>query len=129
VIVRCRVAQTAREELPARAELTFEVAATSRRSTTRASAELRLGSVDRRLETDLEVQKNHAIAVLAQACATWPKPARPSAGPTRTARCGSRATKRSGLFPDNDPDVQRVRDMAANYARTLQRYVDRFRDY
>jgi len=30
---------------------------------------------------------------------------------------------------DNDPDVQRVRDMAANYARTLQRYVDRFRDY
>jgi hypothetical protein len=33
------------------------------------------------------------------------------------------------LFPGDDQDLQRVRDMTAGHLRTLQRYVDRFRDY
>ncbi|HEX6813837.1 MAG TPA: VWA domain-containing protein [Planctomycetota bacterium] len=129
VIVRCRVAQTAREELAARAELTFEVAATARKAATHASAELRLGSSDRRLERDLEVQKNHAIAVLAQGLRDMAEASESKRWTEADRALRLARDEAQRLFPGNDPDLQRVIDIAAGHARTLQRYVDRFRDY
>jgi len=129
VMVRCRIFDTSCDDLAVRAELGFEVAATGRSTTERASAELRLGSGGRRLETDLEVQKNHAIAVLAQGMRDMAEASENKrwSDADRALRLARDEAQR--LFPGNDPDLQLVRDMVAGHARTLQRYVDRFRDY
>lgn len=128
VLVECRLAGNAREALTARAELQFVSAHTGQPGRERAAAELAIGGRGNPTR-DLEVQKNHAIAVLAQglqdlavACESkrW-------ADADRALRLAQDDAQR--LFPGADPDLQRVRDLAAGHARTLQRYVDRFRDF
>ena len=78
---------------------------------------------------DLEVRKNAAIAVLAKGLADLANAAeaRRWADADRSLRLASDEAQR--LFPGQDEDVQRVRDIAAGHARTLRRYVDRFRDF
>jgi len=128
VVVRCRVDPYAAESLRADASLDFDTATTGRPTHAAAHAELSLRA-EGRAQVDLEVQKNHAIAVLAQglrdmalACEgkRW-------ADADRCLRLARDEAQR--LFPGDDQDLQRVRDIAAGHARTLQRYVDRFRDY
>lgn len=128
VMVQCRAAAGAEQPLVVHAEMTFDSATKGRRETERNSAELRLGGRSAP-QFDLEVQKNHAIAVLAQglhdmaeACESkrW-------AEADRALRLAIDEQKR--LFPGTDPDLQRVRDIAAGHSRTLQRHLDRFRDY
>ncbi|MCA8975051.1 MAG: VWA domain-containing protein [Planctomycetes bacterium] len=78
---------------------------------------------------DPEVRKNHTIAVLAEGMHEM----------ARQAECrrwadADRALRRALEFSreqfasDDDVDVARVRRMALDQDRTLQRYVDRFRD-
>jgi Mg-chelatase subunit ChlD len=128
VIVRCRVADGAREPLAVRAELRFETATTERRGEASAQATLSLRA-DERPEVDVEVRKNHAIAVLAQGLADMARASeeRRWAEADRALQLARDESQR--LFPGEDPDLQRVRDIAAGHARTLLRYVDRFRDF
>jgi hypothetical protein len=78
---------------------------------------------------DLEVRKNAAIAVLAQGLADMAGQcdARRWADAARALH-GSRDEGRR-LFPGDDADVQRVRDIVAGHDQTLRRYVDRFREF
>ena len=128
VIARCRIFGATDPDLTARAELGYEAAATGRRGTERASAELRLRG-DGRPEVDVEVRKNHAIAVLAQGLRDMAEASEGKrwADADRSLRLARDDAQR--IFPGDDPDLQRVREIAAGHARTLQRYVDRFRDY
>ncbi|MDO8348627.1 MAG: VWA domain-containing protein [Planctomycetota bacterium] len=78
---------------------------------------------------DIEVRKNHAIAVLAQGLRDMAQACESKrwADADRALKLAQDEARR--LFPGDDQDLQRVRDIAAGHARTLQRYVDRFRDY
>jgi hypothetical protein len=127
VIARCRIFGGTDPDLMARAELSYEAAATGRRGTERAGAELRLRGD--RPAFDLEVKKNHAIAVLAQGLRDMAQASEGKlwADADRSLRRARDEAQR--IFPGDDPDLQRVRDIVAGHARTLQRYVDRFRDY
>ncbi len=82
-----------------------------------------------RTAPDLEVRKNSAIAVLAQGLAEMAAAcdARRWADADRALRLASDDAQR--LFPGQDDDVQRVREIVDGHARTLRRYVDRFRDH
>lgn len=77
---------------------------------------------------DIQVRKNAAIAVLsrgmrnmAQACDArrWAEAER------RLRRARDQA---ESLYPGEDLDLQRIRDIAAGHQKTLNRYVNRFRD-
>lgn len=86
--------------------------------------QLRLGGDD----VDLEVRKNAAIAALAQGLGDMAaaNDARRWAEADRALRLASDEAVR--LFPGDDPDLQRTRDLIAGHRRTLARYLDRFRD-
>lgn len=128
VVVECRVDGDPGRDLAADVRLDFDRATTGRAATETAHTTLALRAGGRS-EIDLEVQKNHAIAVLAQGLADMAEActARRWADADRALRLARDEANR--LFPGDDPDLQRVRDIAAGHARTLQRYVDRFRDY
>jgi Mg-chelatase subunit ChlD len=80
-------------------------------------------------QVDVEVRKNAAIAVLAMGLSDMAE-ASESKHWTEADRALRRAQDEARqLFPGDDQDLQRVRDMTAGHLRTLQRYVDRFRDY
>ena len=78
---------------------------------------------------DVEVRKNAAIAVLAQGLRDMAQASESKrwADADRALKLAQDEARR--LFPGADEDLQRVRDIAAGHAHTLQRYVDRFRDY
>jgi len=78
---------------------------------------------------DIEVRKNHAIAVLAQGLSDMARACEGKrwADADRVLKLAQDEARR--LFPGDDADLQRVREIAAGHERTLQRYVDRFRDY
>lgn len=128
VLARCRVCSGDGGE--ASASLGFDDVAGRRAAEVRARGELaRAAAVEGDRVPDLDVRKNAAIAVLAQGLADmaaaseakrWADADRALARATDDAR---------RLFPGDDADLQRVREMAAAHARTLRRYVDRFRDF
>jgi hypothetical protein len=79
---------------------------------------------------DVEVKKNFAIAVLAQGLHDMAAQADKQRWVDADRALRQALTCARELFPhDDDADVQRVRTMAEDNARTLRRYVDRFRDY
>jgi hypothetical protein len=79
---------------------------------------------------DLEVKKNFAIAVLAQGLHDMAAQADKQRWVDADRALRHALTCAREHFPhDDDADVQRVRTMAEDHARTLHRYVDRFRDY
>lgn len=124
VLVTCRVDDPARAR--ADAELTFTSAASMRSERAAAAASLSDNHGSR--QVDLEVQKNHAIAILAQGLRDMA-----SACDERRWANADRALRLAGdeaerVFPGADADVQRVRDVVAGHSRTLRRYVDRFRE-
>lgn len=136
VIVRCRLAPGTQEPLTVRAELAFGSATTQRPEVVAATATLRVRDQTsaRRAEAeepriDLDVQKNYAIAVLAQGLADMAKAcdAKRWADAERALRLAKEDSLR--LFPGDEVDLRRVREIADGHARTLRRYVDRFRDY
>jgi uncharacterized protein YegL len=79
---------------------------------------------------DPEVKKNATIALLAQGMHDMAEQAQQSRW-TEADRILQRAidTARARLPDAQDPDVRTVLEMAEGHARTLRRYVDRFRDY
>lgn len=134
LVVRCRAGReaTARIGTGVRAELSFESAATHHRATAHADADVVVGwqaAHNGPPKADLEVRKNVAIAVLSQGLADMAKAcdARRWADADRALQRASDEAQR--LFPDDDADVQRVREIAAGHQKTLRRYVDRFRDF
>ncbi len=133
VIVTCRVDDEDGRGLRAEAALAFDSAGSGQRAREVAHAELSLRAEDSdgegHREVDLEVQKNFAIAVLAKGLSDMAEActARRWADADRALRLAQDRAQR--LFPGDDADLQRVREIAAGHARTLQRYVDRFRDY
>ncbi len=78
---------------------------------------------------DIEVRKNAAIVVLAQGLADMALQcdARRWADADRALQRARDDAQR--LFPGDDVDVQRVRDIHAGHHKTLRRYVDRFREF
>lgn len=132
VLVRCRVARNAADNRTedVRAEMSFESAAARRRATVRADGTVTVQVVDAKSRTpDVEVRKNAAIAVLAMGLADMA-----AACDARRWADADRALQRAKddaqrLWPDDDDDVKRVREMVEGHARTVRRYVDRFRDY
>ena len=129
VMVRCKLAGPGSGDLDVRAEMAFTSANanTARREQARATlvpARSRDGGTP-----DHEVRKNAAIAVLAQGLADMAQScdARRWADADLALQRATDDAKR--LFPGDDGDVQRVRDIAAGHSRTLRRYVDRFRDH
>lgn len=128
VMLRVRARPGARGPIEADAILTFRSATTGRSGRESARAELGLEAAARP-QFDVEVQRNAAIAVLAQGLADMAKACdeRRWAAADRALRLARDEAQR--LFPGEDQDLQRVREIAAGHLRTLQRYVDRFRDY
>jgi Ca-activated chloride channel family protein len=134
VLARCRVArgEAGNRDEAMRAELSFASASTGRTASVRADTDVRVGdrdANDRGRAPDVEVRKNAAIAVLAQGLADMA-----SACDARRWADADRALQRASddaqrLWPDDDEDVKRVREMVAGHSRTLRRYVDRFRDF
>lgn len=132
LLVRLRAGTAARGDLRVRAELAWRSADTGRPASVAAEATARTDerADDRRAgPVDVEVQRNLAIAVLAQGMADMAAACdeRRWAEADRALRLAQDEAQR--LFPGDDADVQRVRDIAAGHARTLRGYVDRFRDY
>jgi uncharacterized protein YegL len=133
VIVRCRLAPRAYEPVTVRAELSFGSATTKHQETVTTQTTLRMRSPGSdqatRSQVDLDVQKNYAIAVLAQGLADMARAcdAKRWADADRALRLAQEDSQR--LFPGDEPDLQRMREIAQGHARTLRRYVDRFRDY
>lgn len=132
VMVRCRLDYAVRDDLTVRAEMGFTDANRGRTQTESAKAILRAADRDGRGHeptSDLEVRKNAAIAVLAQGLADMATScdARRWADADRALRLARDSAQQ--LFPGQDDDVQRVREIAAGHANTLRRYVDRFRDF
>jgi len=125
VMVQCRVNGLGGGR--ARASLRYEAADGERARTVDAAGELpvREGPA----QADVEVRKNAAIAVLAYGMAEMSRSCearRWADADNALARASDDARR---LFPGNDTDVQRVREMVAGHTRTLRKYVDRFRDY
>jgi Mg-chelatase subunit ChlD len=127
LMLRCRLRAGAFRE-SVRAEMLFTAAATGE-----ATSSLVQSAMERTHPTaaglDVEVRKNAAIAVLAQGLADMA-----AACDSQRWADGDRALLRATdeaqrLFPGNDDDVRRVRDIVAGHTTTLRRYVDRFRDY
>lgn len=134
VMVRCRARGAAiegegRGTIAARIE--FDSVNARRRTSVDAAEEITTGpSLDRGRLPDLEISKNAAIAVLAQGLADMAASceAKRWADADRSLQRAVDDARR--LFPStDDADVQRVREIADGHARTLRRYVDRFRDY
>jgi Ca-activated chloride channel family protein len=126
VMVQCRAAHANATDATPAVRVTFDAAA-SRQPVTLRVPPRELGASRR--SADVEVRKNAAIAVLARGLAEMA-----AASDAKRWTDADRALTRAGddaqrLFPGQDEDVQRVRDIAAGHARTLRRYVDRFRDY
>jgi Ca-activated chloride channel family protein len=131
VMLRARVAPGARGALIARAELAFTDARHERAAQVTATATLgepRGAARDEVPGCDLEVRKNAAIAVLGQGLADLAvaSDARRWADADRALRLARDHAQQ--LFPGQDDDVQRMRDLAAGHAATVRRYVDRFRE-
>lgn len=130
LMVRCRLRTGTLAE--PRAEMTFTPAAGGEPTNVTARAiagDGRAATNELANAPDVEVRKNAAIAVLAQGLADMA-----AACDSRRWADGDRALLRATdealrLFPGNDDDVRRVRDIVAGHTTTLRRYVDRFRDY
>ncbi len=135
VMVRCRLVTGGMDTAVARATMSFESAA-SRSETSVGSMFAGWRAMPRGLvlapspdAIDLEVRKNAAIAVLARGLAEMA-----ASCDARRWADADRSLQRAvddarGLFPStDDADLQRVREIADGHARTLRRYVDRFRD-
>lgn len=126
VLLRCRADHSAQvRPLPAGATLQFVAARTGARSTVRCPPLALAGAAP---PPDLELHRNAAIAVLARGLAAMAAAAddRRWSDADRALRLADDAARR--LFPGQDDDVARVRELVAAHQRTLQRYVDRFRD-
>lgn len=129
VLVRCRLVRDPLEAMSAPVDLAFDSVATQRPVRMRAYGLLGDShAASAKNAIDLEVRKNAAIAVLSQGLADMAKACDQSrwADADRALQRASDEAQR--LFPGEDADVQRVRDIAAGHDKTLRRYVERFRD-
>jgi uncharacterized protein YegL len=127
---RCRADAATGERLVARAELRAFAAADDKPIALRAQASL---AVDERAGdalADPEVKKNATIALLAQGMHDMAEQAQLSrwADADRVLRKAI-DTAHARLPNVEDKDVRTVLQMAEDHARTLRRYLDRFRDY
>jgi uncharacterized protein YegL len=127
---RCRTDAAAGERLVARAELRAFAAADDKPIALRAQASL---AVDERAGdalADPEVKKNATIALLAQGMHDMAEQAQLSrwADADRVLRKAI-DTAHARLPNVEDKDVRTVLQMAEDHARTLRRYLDRFRDF
>lgn len=128
VMLRCKVAERARAAMIVTAQMTVRNPSSGKRSRERATTRLWVERPSEAVATDHEVRKNAAIAVLAHGLRKMAKhsDARRWSDASRVLRRAREQAKR--LYPGEDDDVQRVRDMAKNYQKTLRGYVDRFRN-
>ncbi|MBL8751821.1 MAG: VWA domain-containing protein [Planctomycetes bacterium] len=135
VMMRCRVVDPGLDHLVVRADLKHTPVANGIATADGAlilgrSALLRGMAYEPPAQAiDVEVRKNAAIAVIGQGLADMAVQcdARRWADADRALQ---RATAEAVLlFPGNDDDVQRVRDIVAGHRQTLRRYVDRFREF
>jgi len=137
VLISCRVRGELREPGSCVAELSFDGVTTGERQRVPAEARLprRLDrreareAVDATATTDHEVRRNHAIALLADGMARMADACERRRWADADRALQAARDRAAEVFPGDDDDVQRVRDIAADYARTLRRYVDRFRDF
>ena len=129
VMVRCKLAGPGGGDFEVRAEMAFTSALANTVRSEHARATLAPVRLRESGTPDHEVRKNAAIAVLAQGLADMAQScdARRWADADRALQRATDDARR--LFPGNDDDVQRVRDITEGHSRTLRRYVDRFRDH
>lgn len=128
VMLRCTVAERARDGMTVRAEMSFQHPRTGKRSRQNAQTSLWVERQPETRATDHEVRKNAAIAVLAHGLRKMAghSDARRWSDASRVLRSAREQAKR--LYPGEDDDVQRVRDIAKGHQRILRGYVDRFRN-
>jgi Ca-activated chloride channel family protein len=128
VMLRCKVAERARDPMIVTAQITFQHPMSGTRAREHATASLWVERPKEAVATDLEVRKNAAIAVLARGLRKMAMHSeeRRWADASRVLRGAREAAKR--LFPGQDDDVQHVRDIAKGHQVTLRGYVDRFRN-
>lgn len=132
VMLHCRMAENATrrfdQQITVSAKIQFQRSDTKRNDTVRAQCELWTGNAPASARPDLEVRKNAAIAVLANGIAAMARKsdARRWSDADRALQRARDVAQR--LFPGDDVDVQHVRDIANGHAKTLKKYVDRFRD-
>jgi len=113
------------------ARLEFDSVTHRRRTSVEASDDVTTGVTnDRGRIPDLEVAKNAAIAVLAQGLADMADACDARRWPDADRSLQRAIDDARKLFPGTDDvDLQRVREIAEGHARTLRRYVDRFREF
>lgn len=129
VMLRCRMRSETEESLTVTAELAMIRPDTQRPATERASTTLSTGKAPSGNRIDVECRKNAAIAVLSQGLRAMAQHCdnRRWADADRALQLAQDDSLQ--LFPGDDADVQRVRDIASNYAKTLRGYVERFRNF
>ena len=128
VLLRCRVMGADGDHEESRATLSYVPADGFAHESERATAGVRLVAT-KPVVTDHEVSRNHAIAILADGLAKMARACdrRRWADADRALQNARDEARR--VFPGADDDVERVREIARGHARTLRRYVDRFRDF
>lgn len=127
-LLRCRVRRTAERPLVAIARMGFRDPRNDRLTTTDNRVALPVqADATSPTRTDVDVRKNAAIATLAEGLHAMARQAdsRRWAAADRALRTAQEAARK--LFPGDDPDVDRVREIVAGHLRTLQNHLDRFR--
>ncbi|MFN3240759.1 MAG: vWA domain-containing protein [Planctomycetota bacterium] len=127
-LLRCRVRRTADRPLVVVARIGYRdprTAQATEHDARSALAAVAVPAPDAR--TDLEVRRNAAIATLAEGLHAMARrcDGRRWADADRELRDACDAAR--ALFPGDDPDVDRVREIVDGHLRTLQNHLDRFR--
>jgi hypothetical protein len=128
--VRARAGSRSRDALRADARLEYRTADSGTRRSATATAETEVRNGARDPLADPEVKKNATIAELAQGLHDMAEraQARRWSEADRCVRAPIDAARQR--FPDGgDADLQKVLTMALDHRRTLQNYLDRFRDF
>lgn len=130
ILVRSRVCSDGPDDATVRAALCCEPAGQQQPIRVPAKARLRVARfVDRTSHRDHEVRRNAAIAVLATGLHRMAEACEQSRWGDADRFLATARARADRLFPGDDNDVARVREIVAGHARTLRRYVDRFRDF
>lgn len=132
VMLRCIMREQperSRVTATVKARMLFDRTDAQGRETVRADTRLWSGNQPSSARSDVEVTKNAAIAVLAEGLKKMAKKADASrwSDADRVLQRGIDSARR--IFPGNDKDLDRVRDIARSYSKSLKRYVDRFRNF
>lgn len=129
VLLRCRMGLPVDASKQVTAQLQCTRPDTKQPTTVFAETTLWSGSPLTTASIDRSTRKNAAIAVLAVGLAKMARHSEASRWADADHALQHARDEAQRLFPGDDVDVQRVRDMAKNYAKTLRGYVERFRSF